>query len=93
MAIEVIICAVDSKTVASAGTPETLTTRDVRGTSLFILPKSSNKKNSPTFVCDSNDTTKTIAIPSGGLTLPIADPSKILVDVSTNGEGVDWMVI
>ncbi len=93
MAIEVIICAVDSKTVTTAGVPEALTTRDVRGTSLFILPKSSNKKNSPAFITDTNDTTKTIAIPSGGITIPIADPSKIFVDVSTSGEGVDWMAI
>lgn len=91
MAAEVINIAVDSKTVASNGTPEALTTRDVPCSSVFIIPKATN--TNPVFVADSGDTSKLVTIPSGGLTLPIGNPNLISIDVTTNDEGVDWMAV
>ncbi len=91
MATEVIDIAVNQKTVAAALTPEALTDRDVRGTSVFIRPIAG--QSGAAYVCDSNDTSKIIPIPSGGLTLPIMDPRLITIDVETSGQGVDWMCI
>lgn len=82
---------VDSKTVASAGTPEALTTRDLECSSVYIQPLAGN--TNPVFLVDRETTTKTLVIGSAGITLPVNDPSLILIDVTTNGEGVEWVAV
>jgi len=91
MADEIINIAVDSKTVTTALTPEALTTRKISCASVFIIPLATN--TNPVFVTDSGDTTKLVTIPSGGLTVPIGRPELITIDVTTNGEGVEWMAV
>lgn len=91
MAVEVINIAADDKDVATAGTPEALTTRDVPCVSVFLLPKAGN--TNPIFLTDSNTTTKKITIPTGGLTVPVGNPKLLTIDVTTNGEGVEWMAV
>ncbi len=88
---EVINIAVDQKLVAVALTPEALTARDVQGTSIFVRPIAG--QSGTVSVADSNDTSKLIPIPSGGITLPIGDPRLVFIDVSVSGEGADWMCI
>lgn len=91
MAIEVIIVACDTKTVGTAGTAEALTTRDVRGSSVFVLPEADN--TGVMYVVDSNDSSKKVTIPAGGLTLPVNDPSLISIDSSVSTDGVEWMCV
>ncbi len=91
MAKEVINIAVDTKDVSAAGTPEALTTRDILCASVFIIPKAAN--TNPVFIADDATDTKLVTIPTGGLTVPINDPRLITIDVTTNGEGVEWMAI
>lgn len=80
-----------SKTVASAGTPEVLTTRDVYCNSVLIVPLSTNTQNS--YVVDSVTTSKKIKIPTSGITIPVNNPAAIKIDVDVNGEGVSWMAV
>lgn len=91
MADEVINIAIDEKDVAAAGTPEALTTREISCTSVFIVPKAAN--TNPMFLVDTNTNTKTLPIPSGGISVPIGNPALIKIDVTTNGEGCHWMAI
>ncbi len=92
MAAEVGQIFVDSKTVAVAGTPEALTTRDLGvRTSVFILPKPGNGGN--LLVVDDTTATKTFIVPTSGITLPIGNPSLIQIDVSVGGEGCDWIAV
>ncbi len=77
--------------MTTAGTPEALTTRDVQCVSVFIIPKAAN--SNPVFVVDNVTTTKKVTIPSGGLTIPVGNPNLITIDVTTNGEGVEWMAV
>ena len=82
---------VDTKDVAAAGTVEALTTRDIRCVSVFIIPKAAN--TNPVFLADKATDTKLVTIPSGGLTVPINNPALIDIDVTTNGEGVEWLAV
>ena len=92
MAAEVGQVFVDSQTVAAAGTPEALTTRDLGvRTSVFILPKTANTGN--LLLVDDTTTSKTFIVPTSGITLPIGNPSLIQIDVSVNGEGCDWIAV
>lgn len=91
MALETGKVYVDSKTVATAGTPEALTTREIRCGSVFILPKSANTGDVE--LCDNITTSQQLVIPASGITLPINDPASILIDVTVNGEGVDWVAV
>ncbi len=88
---ETINIAVDTQDVTTAGTPEALTTRDVQCVSVFIIPKAAN--TNPVFVADDSDTSKLVTIPSGGITIPIGNPNLITIDVTTSGEGVEWMAV
>ncbi len=91
MANEVINVAVDTKDVAAAGTPEALTTREIQGTSVFIIPKAAN--TGAMFIADDTTDSKLVTIPTGGITLPILDPRLITIDSAVNGEGVEWMCV
>ncbi len=88
---ETIPIAVDSKTVAVAGTAEALTTRDISCASVFLLPKSGNTNN--VYIVDLTTESQKLIIPTGGLTLPISNPSIIKIDVDTNTEGLDWVAV
>lgn len=88
---ETINIAVDTQDVTTAGTPEKLTTRDVACVSVFIIPKATN--TNPVFISDDADTSKLVTIPSSGLTIPVGNPNLITIDVTTNGEGVEWMAV
>ncbi len=81
----------DSKTVTTAGTPEALTTRDIRCRSVFLVPISTNTGVAK--VVDSVTNAKICTIPAGGITLPIGNPAAIDIDVSVNGEGVEWCAV
>lgn len=87
--------AVDSKTVATAGAPEPLTTRDVVCSSVIVRAKADN--TGVVYIVD--DETPTKKFPADGLapkeaiTVPIQSPSAIQIDVSVNGEGVDWLAV
>ncbi len=92
MAAEVGQVFVDSKTVASAGTPEALTTRDLGvRTSVFILPKVGNGGN--LLLVDDTTASQTFIVPTSGITLPIGNPALIQIDVSVGGEGCDWIAV
>ena len=88
---ESIAIAVDSKTVTTAGTAEALTTRDITCSSIFLLPKSGN--GGDVLLADLTTESQTIIIPTAGLSLPISNPALIRVDVSVNGEGLDWIAV
>jgi len=95
MAVETTPIAVDSKTVAVAGTPEALTTREINCSSVQIRAKAAN--GGVVYVVD--NTTDAKKYPADGLaagesiTLPINDPRAIEIDVSVNTEGVDWIAV
>ena len=91
MANEVIAIAVDSKTVAAAGTAEVLTTREISCVAIFLLPKSTNTGNM--LLVDLTTESQTIPIPTAGLTLPISNPALIKIDAAVNGEGLDWVAV
>lgn len=86
---------VDSKTVAAAGTPEVLTTRDIQCVSVLIRAKDSN--TGVVYVVDSVTNTKKFPaaglLPGESVTLPLTDPANVSIDVSVNGEGVDWVAV
>ncbi len=83
---------VDSATVTTVGTPAFITTRDVTCNSVYLLPKSSNTGD--VLLVDFTDpTTKNILIPKAGMTLPISNPALIKIDVTVNGEGLDWVAV
>jgi len=83
---------IDSKTVATVGTTEKLTTRDILCTSVTIKAKAGNTND--VFVVDTATTTIKYPIPAGtSISLPIHNPRLIDLDVTTNGEGVDWIAV
>ena len=82
---------VDTKDVAVAGTPEALTTRDVRIQSIALLPKIGNA--GIIYVLDFNDNSIKWPIPAGGVVIPINDPRRISLDVDTSGDGLDWLAV
>jgi len=82
---------VDSKTVTTNGTAEVLTTRDVTCTSVFLLPKVANTGD--LLLVDFTTESKTLIVPTSGITLPIGNPALIKIDVSVNGEGCDWVAV
>lgn len=83
---------VDSKTVTTAGTPEALTTREVRCDSVNIKANGSNTGN--VLVCDSEDTAKTYPLDAGeSITIPTSDPRTIFIDVSVSGESCFWIAV
>ena len=88
---EAIPIAVDSKTVAAAGTAEALTTRDISCSALFLLPKAANTGD--VFIVDLTTESQTLIIPTAGLALPISNPSLVKIDVSVNEEGLDWVAV
>ena len=91
MALEIGPVYSDTKTVTAASTPEALTTREIHCTSVFMLPLAAN--TNPVFVVDTLTPATRTTIPSAGMTLPIGDPRLISVDVTTNGEGVEWVAV
>lgn len=82
---------IDSATVTVVGTPEFITTRDVICNSVYLLPKSANTGD--VLLVDFTTETKTILIPKAGMTLPISNPALIKIDVTVNGEGLDWVAV
>lgn len=91
MALEQGPIYVDSKTVSSAGTPEALTTREIQCSSVFIQPLSTNCDS--VYIVDSVTGSKTLTIPSSGISVPVQNPALIKIDVGTNDEGVEWLAV
>ena len=74
--------------IASAGTPEFLTSRDVTAFSTFILPKTGN--SGTMFLSDGVGTD--FPIPSAGITVPLP-PQSISLDAASSSDGVNWLAI
>ena len=91
MTVETKAPFVDTKTVAAAGTPEQLTTREVNVDSIFIKPIEG--QSGELFLVDSTTMTKKITIGTAGITLPTPDPRIIFIDVETNGQGAEWVAV
>lgn len=92
---------IDTKNVAAAGTPEQLTVRLVKGTSIWLKPKGAANYSAPTgsvLLVDGENpataaATKKIPIPADGVVLSLEEPRKLFIDVTVNGEGVHWAAL
>ena len=82
---------VDSKTVSANGTAEFITTRVIRCTSVFILPKAANTGD--LLLVDFTTETKKLIVPLSGITLPMSNPALIKIDVTVNDDGCDWVAL
>lgn len=88
-----------NKDVTTAGTPEVLTTATIwdtrETTQVIIFAKSTN--TGVVYITDMLDDTN--LFPTGGLNssewmnIPVRDPRNIKIDVSVNGEGVDYLAM
>ncbi|KKN71173.1 hypothetical protein LCGC14_0423360 [marine sediment metagenome] len=93
MAKEGIAVAVGAKTVAAAGTPEALTTREIECSAVVIAAETTN--TGVIYIVD--ETTDGNNFPTDGLaagetiTLPVTDPRKIRIDASVSTDGVSWL--
>lgn len=95
MATETTGLYVDSKTVTTADTPEALTARDILCQAVLIRAKAAN--TGVVYVVDLATTSKKFPVdglePEEYIILPITNPALIKIDVSVNGEGVDWVAV
>lgn len=80
-----------SKDVATAGTPEFMTAREVAGRSCFILPKAGN--TGIIYIVDDTTPATKFPIPTSGITLPLDNPAVVQLDVDTDGDGVNWILV
>lgn len=87
MALETGDVYVDSLT--TSGCVETLTNREIRCNSVFLLPGDCDTVN----LVDHSDDCKAMAIPSTGMTLPINNPANIRVQGACGGETLNWVAV
>ncbi|KKL96242.1 hypothetical protein LCGC14_1846450 [marine sediment metagenome] len=82
----------DEKTSTTVGTPVALTAREIVCSSVTIKAKKAN--TNPVFVEDTSQVGTNFPLDGAEtVTIPINDPRKILIDVTTSGEGVDWIAV
>jgi hypothetical protein len=93
MAKEGISVAVGEQTVAAAGTPEALTTREIECSAVIVAAETTN--TGVIYIVDSDADAN--VFPKDGLaagetiTLPVTDPRKIRIDASVSTDGVSWL--
>ncbi len=83
---------VGEKTSTTVGTPVALTTREIVCSSVTIKAKKAN--TNPVFIEDG--AVSATPFPLDGaetVTIPINDPRLIFIDVTTSGEGIDWIAV
>lgn len=92
MATESVPPFADEKDSTTVGTPVQMTSREIVCSSITIKAKAAN--TNPVFVEDGAVTGAPFPLAAGEtVTLPVNRVDTILIDVTTSGEGVNWIAV